>query len=145
MNICISYFSKFGNGKICVDELSSALTDMGHSVTVINIPESNPTELPQADVYVFSSPTRAGQPTGKVNGFIKKGSYADGAGFGIMSTGMDLSTGALNKLSAAAEKRGLKKAAEGIRLKLGGLKGPLDEGFKDKIKAFADGIGSFSR
>jgi hypothetical protein len=49
-----------------------------------------------------------------------------------------------NKLSAAAEKGGLKKAANGIRLKLGGLKGPLDDGFKDKIKAFADEISSFS-
>ena len=144
MNICIAYFSKFGNGKKCVDELSALLEEKGHSVTKVNVQETKPREVPQADLYIFSSPTRGGQPVGKVMGFIKKGAFPEKAGFGIMVTGMDLSTGALNKLAGAAENNGLQKASSGIKLKLDGLKGPLTEGYTDNLKAFAEELGSFT-
>ena len=143
MNICIAYFSKFGNGRKCVDELSGLLEGKGHSVATINVQETGPKDAPRADLYVFSSPTRAGQPVGKVLGFIKKGVYPEKAGFSIMVTGMDLSTGALNKLSGAAEKKGLRKACSGIKLKLDGLKGPLSEGYSDRLTAFSEELSSY--
>jgi len=141
MNICIAYFSKFGNGKKCVDELSALLEGKGHSVEKVNVQETRPQDAPRADLYIFSSPTRGGQPTGKVMGFIKKGSFPENAKFGIISTGMDLSTGALNRLEGAAEKKGLQKGAKGIRIKLSGLKGPLAEGYQDTLKSFAEELG----
>ena len=145
MNICISYGSSFGNGKTCVDELTALLKKKGHDVARISIKETKPTDLPRADLYVFSSPTRAGQPLGKVKGFIKKGAYPENAGFSIISTGVDESTGALGKLADAAAKAGLKKAADGVRIKVKGIKGPLTEEYKDKLNTFAEQLDSFKK
>ena len=56
MKVVIVYFSRYGNGKKCVDCVDSALKNKGHEVQVINVAGADPAQIPQADFYVFSGP-----------------------------------------------------------------------------------------
>ena len=59
MKVVIAYSSRYGNGKRCVDCVEARLRAKGHSVQVLNAPESDPAQIPPADLYVFSGATEA--------------------------------------------------------------------------------------
>jgi flavodoxin len=59
MKFVIVYSSRWGNGKKCVDCVDAALKSRGHEVQVLNAPESNPAQIPPADMYIFSGATEA--------------------------------------------------------------------------------------
>ena len=59
MKVVIVYSSRYGNGKKCVDCVDARLKAKGHSVQVQNAPESDPAQIPPADLYVFSGATEA--------------------------------------------------------------------------------------
>ena len=44
----------------------------GETVSVQHIRDAGPKDLPQADLYVFSSPGRLGKPKGNVRRFLRK-------------------------------------------------------------------------
>ena len=71
MKVSIAYESKYGNGKKCVDYLQNAITKKGHDVTTFSVREQDPKSLPNADLYIFSSPTQVGGPAGKMKKFLK--------------------------------------------------------------------------
>ena len=58
MNINIIYESQFGNGKKVVEELAAILKENGQDVDLFPVAKTKPDELPEADLYIFSSPTR---------------------------------------------------------------------------------------
>ena len=59
MKVVIVYSSRYGNGKKCVDCVDARLKAKGHSVQVQNAPSSDPSQIPPADLYVFSGATEA--------------------------------------------------------------------------------------
>jgi hypothetical protein len=151
----IEYFhaSKFGNGAMVAEEFNKQMAAKGVTVGVQHIREARPDRLPTADLYVFSSPGRMGRPIGGMRRFLKKLRLPAGTRYAILTTEMapqpDEKTGQIpteeeqarwqrvrpimNELLQAA---GLVKVAED-KVHVTGLKGPLEEGWQNKVAAFA--------
>ena len=72
MKINIIYESKFGNGKKMLDELSQLLKDKKQQVELFKFTETDPESLPQADLYLFHSPTRQFMLPLGVRSFVKR-------------------------------------------------------------------------
>jgi menaquinone-dependent protoporphyrinogen IX oxidase len=151
----IEYFhaSKFGNGAMVAEEFNKQMAAKGVMVDVQHIRAARPDQLPTADLYVFSSPGRMGRPIGGMRRFLKKVRLPAGTRYAIVTTEMapqpDKKTGQIpteeelarwqrvrpimNELLQAA---GLVKVAED-KVLVTGLKGPLEEGWQQKVAAFA--------
>jgi len=156
MNIAYYHASKFGNGAMVAEEFKKIMAARGITVSIQHIRDANPKDLPQADLYVFSSPGRMGKPKGSVRRFLSKVSLEPGTRYAILTTQgapkPDKKTGKLPTqeeldrwervipiMNELLEAKGLKKVAEGA-VWVTGLKGPLEEGWQHKVAAFADQV-----
>ena len=156
MNIAYYHASKFGNGAIVAEEFQKIMAARGVAVSVKHMRDANPEDLPTADLYVFSSPGRMGKPKGNVRRFLRKISLGPGTRYAILTTQAaprpDKKTGKLPAqeeqdrwervipiMNELLEAKGLTKVAEGAVL-VTGMKGPLEEGWQNKVAAFADKI-----
>jgi len=156
MNIAYYHASKFGNGAMVADEFKKVMAARGVTVSVQHIRDANPQDLPQADLYVFSSPGRMGKPKGNVRRFLRKVSLESGTRYAILTTQgapkPDKKTGKMPTqeeldrwervipiMNELLEAKGLKKVAEEA-VWVTGMKGPLEEGWQRKVAAFADQI-----
>jgi menaquinone-dependent protoporphyrinogen IX oxidase len=156
MNIAYYHASKFGNGAMVAAEFKKIMAARGITVSVQHIRDANPKDLPQADLYVFSSPGRMGKPKGSVRRFLSKVSLEPGTSYAILTTQgapkPDKKTGKMPAqdeldrwervipiMNELLEAKGLKKVAEGA-VWVTGLKGPLEEGWQHKVAAFADQV-----
>jgi len=156
MNIAYYHASKFGNGAMVAEEFKKIMAARGVTVSVQHIRDANPQDLPRADLYVFSSPGRMGKPKGNVRRFLRKVTLEPGTRYAILTTQgapkPDKKTGKMPTqeeldrwervipiMNELLEAKGLTKAAEGAVL-VTGLKGPLEEGWQNKVAAFADQI-----
>jgi menaquinone-dependent protoporphyrinogen IX oxidase len=156
MNIAYYHASKFGNGAMVAEEFKKIMAARGITVSVQHVRYANPKDLPQADLYVFSSPGRMGKPKGSVRRFLSKVSLEPGTRYAILTTQgapkPDKKTGKMPTqeeldrwervipiMNELLEAKGLKKVAEGA-VWVTGLKGPLEEGWQHKVAAFADQV-----
>jgi len=125
MKVCIIYESKYGNGKKCVEHLQNIISKKGHDVETSSIREIKPSSLPRADLYIFSTPTH-------------------GAKYALMATCMDAKfydrTKALQIMEALLQPKGMIKVSDGIKIKVTGMKGPLETGYEEKLDAFVKEI-----
>jgi hypothetical protein len=153
MRIEYVHASKFGNGAMVAQEFTKQMAAKGVTVGVQHIREVRPDRLPAADLYLFSSPGRMGKPIGSMRRFLKKLRLPAGTRYAILTTEMapqpDKKTGQIpteeeqarwqrvrpimNELLQGA---GLVKVAED-KVLVTGLKGPLEEGWQEKVAAFA--------
>lgn len=141
MKVYIIYESKYGNGKKCVEHLQNIISKKGHDVEISSIREINPSPLPQADFYIFSTPTHVGRPPGKMKKFLKKLEISkDGAKYALMATCMDYNTKALQVMESILKPSVMTKISDGIKIKVTGLKGPLETGYEKKLEDFANEI-----
>ena len=135
------------------EEFTKQMAAKGVTVNVQHIRAARPDRLAPADLYVFSSPGRMGKPIGGMRRFLKKLRLPAGTRYAILTTEMapqpDKKTGQIpteaeqsrwqrvrpimNEILQAA---GLVKVAED-KLLVTGLKGPLEEGWQNKVAAFA--------
>ena len=156
MNIAYYHASKFGNGAMVAQEFKKIMAARGITVSVQHIRDTNPKDLPGADLYVFSSPGRFGKPKGNARRFLRKVSLEPGTRYAILTTQgapkPDPKTGKIPAqeeqdrwervipiMNELLEAKGLTKAAEEAVL-VTGLKGPLEAGWQNKVAAFADQI-----
>ena len=156
MNIAYYHASKFGNGAMVAQEFKKVMAARGITVSVQHIRDTNPKDLPGADLYVFSSPGRFGKPKGNARRFLRKVSLEPGTRYAILTTQgapkPDPKTGKIPAqeeqdrwervipiMNELLEAKGLTKAAEEAVL-VTGLKGPLEAGWQNKVAAFADQI-----
>jgi hypothetical protein len=156
MNIAYYHASKFGNGAMVAEEFKKIMAARGVTVSVQHIREANPKDLPAADLYVFSSPGRFGKPKGNARRFLRKVSLEPGTKYAILTTQgapkPDPKTGKMPAqeeldnwervipiMNELLEAKGLKKVADGAVL-VTGMKGPLEQGWQNKVALFADQI-----
>ena len=156
MNIAYYHASKFGNGAMVAEEFKKIMAARDVTVSVQHIRDANPRKLPAADLYVFSSPGRMGKPKGNARRFLSRVKLEPGTRYAILTTQgaprPDKKTGKLPTqeeqdrwervipiMNELLQAKGLKKVTEGAVL-VTGIKGPLEEGWQNKVAAFADEI-----
>ena len=151
----IEYFhaSKYGNGAKVAEEFEKQMAAKGVMVDVHHIRDVSAKEPPPADLYVFSSPGRMGKPIGGMRRFLKKVRLPVGTKYAILTTEAtpqpDKKTGQLPTdeelarwqrvipiMNEILQGKGLVEVAED-KVRVTGLKGPLEEGWQQKVEAFA--------
>jgi multimeric flavodoxin WrbA len=156
--IRIEYFhaSVFGNGATVAEEFRKQMAGKGAAVTIHHIREVNPSDLPVADLYVFSSPGRMGKPIGKMRRFLKKLTLPAGTPYGLLTTEMapqpNKKTGQMPTdedlakwqrvrpiMNEILQGKGLVMVAED-KVQVTGLKGPLEDAWQQKVEVFADRV-----
>jgi menaquinone-dependent protoporphyrinogen IX oxidase len=142
MKIFIAYESKFGNGKGCMEYLQDVMSKKGHDVEMLSVREIEPTSLPSADLYIFSSPTQIGSLAGKMKKFLKKLEISqEGAKYALVTTCMNPpNTKSLKTMEKLLQSRDLSKVSDGLMIKVTGMKGPLESGYEEKLDTFAEDI-----
>ena len=86
MKYCIVYWSRYGNGKKIVDYVEQKLSEKNHEITVFNTDEVDPSSMPDADIYVFSSPAEAFRVQKNMRTVMKNLKGMDGKKYGIINT-----------------------------------------------------------
>ncbi len=146
MKICIAYESKFGNGKGCMEYLQGVMSKKDHDVEMFSVREREPTSLPPADLYIFSSPTQIGSPARKMKKFLKKLEISqEGAKYALVATCLSSNPEAntLEKMEKLLQPKDISKITDGLMIKVEGIKGPLESGYKEKLDTFAEDILKF--
>ncbi|HOW87009.1 MAG TPA: hypothetical protein P5119_13510 [Candidatus Aminicenantes bacterium] len=153
MTIEYVHASKYGNGALVAEEFRKRMAARGVAVNVRHVRDVRAKEMPPADLYVFSSPGRMGRPIGRLRRFLKKLRLPAGTKFAILTTEgaprPDKKTGRLPTEEELArvqrvipimrgllQDKGLVGVAEG-KILVTGLKGPLEEGWQEKVEAYA--------
>jgi menaquinone-dependent protoporphyrinogen IX oxidase len=154
MKIEYLHASKYGNGVMVAEEFSQQMAARGVTVDVHHIREVRPNELPPADLYLFSSPGRFGKPIGGMRRFLKRVTLAAGTKYAILTTEAaprpDKKTGRVPTeeeeqargqrvrpiMNEILRGKGLVELAEG-KVQVTGLKGPLEQGWQQKVEDFA--------
>jgi menaquinone-dependent protoporphyrinogen IX oxidase len=145
--------SKFGNGATVAAEFKDRMAARGVAVDVHHIREVKATELPPADVYLFSSPGRMGRPIREMRRFLKDVTLPAGTRYALLTTEMgpkpNKKTGLMPTeeeicryqhvrpfMNEVLQGKGLVKVAED-KVYVTDIKGPLETGWKEKVAAFA--------
>lgn len=156
MKIEYLHASRYGNGAKVAAEFKQQMALKGVVVDVHHIRRVRPTELSPADLYLFSSPGRFGKPIGGMRRFLKKVKLPAGTRYAVLTTEAapkpDKKTGRLPTeeelakwqrvrptMNEILQGKGLVKVAED-KVLVTGLKGPLEEGWQQKVQAFATRI-----
>jgi hypothetical protein len=160
-NMNIEYFhaSKFGNGAVVAEEFKQRMLAKGVNVAVHHIREMKRKDVAPADLYVFSSPGRMGKPIRSMRRFLKKLTLPAGTKYAVLTTEAapkpDRKTGQIPTeeelaryqrvrpiINEILQAKGLVEVAED-KVFVTGLKGPLEEGWRDKVQTFAAKIPIF--
>jgi hypothetical protein len=156
MTIEYLHASKYGNGAAVAEEFRKQMAAKGVPVDVHHIRDVKPKDLPQAELYVFSSPGRLGKPIGRMRRFLKKVALPAGTKYALLTTEgaprPDKKTGRLPTeeelarwqrvtpiMNEMLQTKGFVKVAEG-KVLVTGMKGPLEEGWRTKVEVFASHI-----
>lgn len=152
MKIEYLHSSKYGNGAMVAEEFSKQMAARGVTVNVHHIKAVSPRELPPADLYLFSSPGRMGKPISGMRRFLKKVGLPTGTKYAILTTEMapqpDKKTGRVPSeqemakwqhirpiMNEILQGKGLVEVTED-KIQVTGVKGPLQEGWQQKVEAF---------
>lgn len=153
MKIEYLHASKFGNGATVAAEFARLMETDGVTVEVHHIRELSPTDIPPADLYVFSSPGRMGKPIGRMRRFLRKLTLSPGTRYALLTTEAlpkpDKKTGRVPTEDELArwqrvrpimndilQGKHLVKVAED-KIYVTAMKGPLEEQWRQKVAAFA--------
>jgi hypothetical protein len=153
MKVQYLHASKFGNGARVAEAFRRQMAARGVDVDVRHIRDMRPDRLPAADLYVFSSPGRMGRPIGGMRRFLKRLRLPAATRYALLVTELapqpDPKSGRLPTeaeqgtcqrviplMNEALQARGLVSIAED-KICVTGIKGPLEDGWQDKIAAFA--------
>jgi len=155
-NIAYFHDSKYGNGAMVAEEFRRIMADRGVTVSVRHMKDADPTKMPRADLYVFSSPGRFGRPKRSARSFLGKITLPPGALYALLTTEAapqaDKRTGRMPTEEEMArwqkvrpivnellQGKGLTEVAEEA-VYVTNLKGPLEEGWEKKVASFADRV-----
>ena len=152
MRIEYVHASKFGNGAAVAEEFKSRMAARGVTVDVHHVRDARPREMPPADLYLFSSPGRMGRPIGRMRRFLGRVKLAAGSRYALLTTEGAPTPDKNGRIPTPEEMarwqrmipimngilqgKGLVNVAEG-KVLVTGMKGPLEEGWRGKVEAFA--------
>jgi hypothetical protein len=156
MKIEYLHASKYGNGAMVATEFQKEMAARGVIVNVRHIREVRPTELSPADIYLFSAPGRMGKPIGGMRRFLRKVRLPAGTRYALLTTELapkpDKKTGRIPSedelakwqrvipvMNQALQGKGLIEVAED-KVFVTGLRGPLEDGWQDKVDSFVTRI-----
>jgi len=142
MKYVMVYWSRFGHNKKIIDYLDNKLTDKENDVKVYKTDELNPSNLPEADVYVFSASAEAFRLQKNMRKFLKKLSGVDGKKYGIINTHAMKSKNWLKNMEKILAKKNMEKIAEmDFRIGDGQNEGEgLSDGWQVKLDGFIEKI-----
>jgi hypothetical protein len=152
MNIEYVHGSKFGNGAAVAEEFRRQMAARGVTIGVHHYSDVDAERLPEADLYVFSSPGRIGKPIRGMRRFLRDIRLPAGMRYAVLTTEMaprpDKKTGRVPTekeiikrqrvgpiMHELLQGKGLVPVAED-KVYVTDLKGPLEEGWQRKIEAF---------
>jgi len=133
----IIYWSRYGNGKRIVERLAQKLEKKGE-VDVFKTTEVNPAAMPEADLYVFSSPTEAFNIQRNMRNFMKKLEAMEGKKYAIINTHA-MKRNWLSKMEKLLSKKKMVRVA-GVDFKVEGevsTGNGLMDGWEEKLDEFA--------
>ena len=158
MKVELYHASKYGNGARVAEEIKRLMTASGNEVNIHHIKEVSPKELPPAELYIFGSPTHFGKAVGSMVRFLKKLSLPSGAKYAVFATfsaarpdkksGKVPSEEELEKMrhtipmiDEQLRAKGMIKVAEmKVFVQPETMKGPLEEGWQDRVEVFVTQI-----
>jgi menaquinone-dependent protoporphyrinogen IX oxidase len=150
--------SKYGNGAKVADEIKRLMTTKGIDVNIHHIDEVSPKHMPQADLFIFGSPTHFGKAPGGVLRFLKKLDLPSGTRYAVFTTCStaipDKKTGKMPSEEELEKMRrtipmmdeqlmakGMNKVAETkVFVQPEHMKGPLEDGWQDIVMTFVEQI-----
>jgi flavodoxin len=155
MKIEYLHASVYGNGAAVAEEFRRLMLARGVTVDVHHVREIKPKEMPAADLYLFSSPGRFGKPIKDMRRFLKKLQLAPGTRYALLVTELAPQPDETERMPSEEELgkcqqvvpilnellqgKGLVKVAEG-KVRVTGIKGPLEEGWEQYVETFASGL-----
>jgi len=143
MKVVIVYSSRYGNGKKCVDCVDARLKAKGHSVQVQNAPESDPAQIPPADLYVFSGATEAFGLAKGIKQYLAGLPELSGRKYALINThSMKKARGLPRMEKILAGKKMVKVGEIDFQVGDGTDKGNgLPAGYEARLAQWADGFG----
>lgn len=137
--------SKYGNGARVAEEFEKQMAARGVAVAIHHIRDVDPRQMPEADLYVFSSPGRLGRPRWVMRRFLKKVQLPTGTKYAILTTEVPTPEEQakwrriISTMNEILQEKGLVNVAQATIL-VTGLKGPLEEDWQRKVQTFASQI-----
>ncbi|MCK6210630.1 flavodoxin domain-containing protein [Georgenia sp. EYE_87] len=156
MHVAYYHASRFGNGAAVAAKFAEIMAARGVTVDVRHMRDADPKRLPPADLYVFSTPGFMGKPRRTARSFAKHARLQPGTRYAILTTEvaprpdkngqlpdpekLDRWQRVMPIMRELLEGKGVEVAEGTVRVT--DLKGPLEEGWEEKVRAFADRISS---
>ena len=138
MKYVIVYWSRYGHNKKIVNRLAEKLKETNAETQVLTTDEANPTNLPEADLYVFSAAAEKFNLQSNMRKFMKNLEGMNGKKYGIINThAMDKSR--LYKMDKLLSKKNMVKVAD-VDFKVGkdiSSGNALTDGWETKLDEFA--------
>ena len=139
MRALIIFESRFGNGKKLCQQLKEIIISRGHSAETFSVIDTDPKDLPEADLYVFSAPTRMFMLAPAMKSFLKNFSPAkDGAKYALMTTYLNPQVKALANMEKLLRSKNMVKVTNGFTVKVLGTEGPMEDGYEKRLGEFAE-------
>lgn len=154
MKIAYVHASKFGNGATVAEEFKAQLEAKGVDVEIHHIRDVPPSQLPSADLYLFSSPGRFGKPIRGMRRFLRRLTLPAGTPYAVLTTEAapraDTKTGRMPSEAELVQKgqrvrplmheilesKGMVQVAED-KVYVTKLRGPLEDGWQHKVADLA--------
>ena len=86
MKIEYLHASKFGNGASVAEQFKKQMAERGVDVEIHHIREVTPSQVPPADLYLFSSPGRFGKPIRAMRRFLQALTLPPGTEYALLTT-----------------------------------------------------------
>ncbi len=141
MKVNIVYESHYGNGKKVAQNLSAVLKKKGQTVGLFSVKDTLPGEMPHAECYVFICPTRKFSLPPAMGNFLDALIMPkENVQYALITTYLDPRTIALKKMDQKLAQKGIKKAAQDLKIRVSGLRGPIKVDYRDRLEAFAEAL-----
>lgn len=141
MKVTILYFSRYGNGKKCMEQLKGLLEERGCQTDMNSVADMDPEKLPASDIYVFSTPTEAFGIAAPMKGFLKKIDAPKGTKYALFDTHALAKPRATPKMEKLLKKKGMTLVAKADTQVAGkGKEVYLQEGYIKQLEQLADSI-----
>lgn len=148
--VSISYLTKYGNNKQAMERLRERLDELGHEVNLFSVSDIKPDQIPGSDLYVFSTSVHMGKPPGKMRTFTKRFTAKGGEPiYALVVTHASEPTGEKWSPTQTVEimhqmlgQKGMKPITKELLIRVKDLKGPLEDGYEEKIDQLAKSIDS---